>query len=62
LGDKLRFVFSNFPVTTIRPHAYEVFPIISEFLSSWRIDYSLKIELVYAIDDLIKAILNSKVP
>ena len=23
LGDKLRFVFRNFPVTTIRPHAYE---------------------------------------
>ena len=23
LGDKLRFVFRNFPVTKIRPHAYE---------------------------------------
>ena len=23
LGDKLRFVFRNFPITKIRPHAYE---------------------------------------
>ena len=24
LGDKLRFVFRNFPVTKIRPHAYAI--------------------------------------